>query len=1261
MKKKLKRILLFMIMITVCLVMKEKAHTVGAYAITDDNFYFVGPNGAEYENNALKPFLLNTPFAIFSLCAKEDAIKNTDEFTWSTSDPNIATVSALPNGDVKITRTGPGYARISVTIKRDTGYIYKASFLIFVDVKIKTEESPDRPGEYTKLYQVTTNEKKGMILYKCSDPTYQRPAGKPLNTKEKIYLEYTSNPEVVAGTLLKWESGDDSVATVSNDGTVTAVGAGSTVITITTNTMEDNKPTVIQVPVYVNPLINTNVFNEAGKDNWTNVAAITAASEFTLSTNASHASNLKWVVQDLAGNTLDPESSKVNWSASDISNTFSFHNAKVGVYKVYAYVSEDFDSSNQNVEFLNLTIIVPFEAPSSVTMNVSDTYDLVENLNMANGFTSIKSDNANIVEVNQATGVMKAKATGETKVRLQYDAYENGVLVSRNCIITVRVIDALALNLSDATIYVAGEVKLEATVTDPTVPLTWTSSDPTIATVEDGKVVGMSRGDCIITVSTKINGVKKTASCNIKVLPAVSNISIDPKEVAIDIDEYKTLNAQITPSTLNNAELKWVSSDEDVVIITEHGKKFATIKGVKGGTAVITAINQSNVIVGFCKVTVKQPVTSIVLSDKEVLISLREGSFQLRASVLPSNATDQRLKFTSTNSSIARVDDEGKVTLVSAGTVAIIVTSVDSPAVTATCNVTITMPVTGLVLDNTELSMVVGEVRKLTYSILPASASNQKVKFTSSDSSVCTVADNGNITGVKAGSAIVTVTTEDGKFVKTCNVKVSQLATGVSFDVSELTLGVKETKTLKVILSPTGSNSSYTFASTNNAVATVSDSGRVTGVASGTAIIMVTTSNGKVATCTVKVQQRATGIELNFTKKTIAVGDKYRLKATVLPKNASNQKVTFTSSNTKVATISSNGTITAKKGGTTIITAKSVDQGFVTHCVVTVKELITEIKLNSTYRVKKGKTYTIVPKVNTTSVTNKKLKWTSSNTKIATVNQNGKVTGKAYGTVTITVKSTDGSGAKATCKVRVICPATSVTLNYALLNMYEGSSKTLKAKVNPANATYKSVKWSSSDENIAIVSEKGKVTAISEGRVTITATTKDGTKKKAKCIINVSKKVPSTSITVAEQSLVMISGESRTVQTVISPVNSTDGYSWSSDNNAVATVDKKTGRIRAKAIGTAVITVMTDSGKTARITITVVGLNKTSLRLEQYTTYTLWVDGVNPSNIKWDVENPAVATVENGVVTARAVGTTNIIATVNGRRLYCRLVVTKIK
>ena len=1272
MKTKFKWLIALMIVITTTLVVKSYFTDANA-AVTVDDFYFSDPNGNKIydsSNNALEMTTAEKEVYVTT----KDGMNTTDDVDWSSSNDNIVKVTKTGSNVAKLTRVGPGYVRITAKITRGSVY-YSISMMVKVDVDIKMSGNDINDKNYTPLVPIANDKEKALVLDYCIDPNYpykseQDPSDPhDYNNSEKIILRYTYDNEAVMNDMLSWKSSDETVVSVSNTGVVTAKGAGEAYITVSTNTTDGvNQSIVREVRVIVNPLVNVDVTGENG-EKWVShvtkdkdkegvtYSVITASSDFYIQTNAMKATNLDWVVTH-NGNVLSPNSDVLNYRVSNTSGIFEISNAKVGVYEVQAFAKGK-NKQNINIRHVNLKVIVPFSAPDILTMNVTDTYDLVKNLNMSSGFINIDPDDKNIVD--DENGILIAKNKGTTTVTLEYLEYKDGMLQPTKHNIIVNVIDALALNLSDATIYVNGSVKLDASVTDTTAQLTWTSSNPSIAKVEDGKVTGVAPGSCTITVSTTINGVYKSASCKILVVPTVTNIVIDPSEATISIGEYKTLTAQVTPATINNVELKWISSDKSVVEIVENGKKFVTIRGISGGSAVITAINEDNIVVGFCKVTVKQPVTSITLSESNVTVSLSASSFQLRATVYPKTATNQALKYTSTNTNVVRVDDEGKVTLVSAGTATVIVTSVDSPSVSAMCNITVTTPVTGIALDETSASMVVGETKRLTYTIIPTTATNKDVTWTSSDMSVAAVSATGIVTANRSGSAIITVTTADGKHSKSCTIIVGQYASSIKLDVSNLTLNVNETYTFKVTTTPASSTDTFTWETSNANVATVSTTGKVTAKAEGTALIIVKSSRGVTAYCNVKVEQQATGIVLNFETKTVVVSNSFTLKATVLPANASNQKVTYKSSNTKVATVSSKGKVKGIKGGTAIITVTSEDGNFKETCIVTVKELVTKIELKSSYKVPYQKTYTIVPTVKSNSATNTKLQWSSSNTKIATVDKNGKITAKAYGKATITVKATDGSGSKATTTVHVVRPVTRITLDKTVLSIVEGRSKKLTATVRPSNATYQSVTWTSSDEKVAVVDAKGNVTALSPGTATIRATAKDGTKKYAQCYVTVEKKVPATAITVANQSIVMVSGESQNVHTVMSPANSTDGYTWSSDNTAVASVHKSTGRILAKSVGTATITVMTDSGRKARITVNVVGLSKTSLTLEQYSTATLTVNG-DISRVIWDVEDSRIATISSsGKITSRAIGSTKIVALVNGRKLYCKLNVTKIR
>jgi uncharacterized protein YjdB len=450
--------------------------------------------------------------------------------------------------------------------------------------------------------------------------------------------------------------------------------------------------------------------------------------------------------------------------------------------------------------------------------------------------------------------------------------------------------------------------------------------------------------------------------------------------------------------------------------------------------------------------------------------------------------------------------------------------------------------------------------------------------------------------------------------------------------------------------------------SSDTKIAVVDENGKVTAKAAGSAVIMARTEAGGIAYCKVTVTEPVDGLILNFTEKTIFVGDEFKLKVSVSPSEATQLGVTWKSSNPKIATISAEGEITALVGGVTVITCTTLDGGYSSTCVVTVRESVTTIKLDyETYNIGIKKTATLKATVMTENATNPKVHWSTSNDRIATVNQKGKITGIAVGYATITATAMDGSDVEATCEVRVVTPVDSITLDKAYLAMLVGDSKELNVSIRPNNSTYRTARWTSSDESVAIVDEDGVVTALKAGSATIVAEAKDNTGKKAICYVAVRDRLPSTAITLMDKRLVMVPGEDKLVEVRLNPAESTDSTTWSSDNAAIARVDKKTGKIYARSTGTANITVMTDSGKTANIEVIVIGLNMTELVLEQYTTYPypLQVEGAT-TTVNWSIDNPQVAVVTNGNVSTRAVGKATITATVNGRKLTCKLKVVKI-
>ena len=187
--------------------------------------------------------------------------------------------------------------------------------------------------------------------------------------------------------------------------------------------------------------------------------------------------------------------------------------------------------------------------------------------------------------------------------------------------------------------------------------------------------------------------------------------------------------------------------------------------------------------------------------------------------------------------------------------------------------------------------------------------------------------------------------------------------------------------------------------------------------------VLMLVSTVSVGMTSAAAKKKVTKIKLNKTSVTIYVGETYKLKATVSPSNASNKKVTWSSSDKKIATVSSSGKVTAKKAGKVTITVKAKDgSGKKATCKVTVKKAtkVSSIKLNkTTLKLTVGDTATVKATVSPSKATNKEVSWTSNDKSVATVSSKGKITATGVGTAKITVKAKDGSGKKATVKVTV--------------------------------------------------------------------------------------------------------------------------------------------------------------------------------------------------------------------------------------------------
>ena len=288
-------------------------------------------------------------------------------------------------------------------------------------------------------------------------------------------------------------------------------------------------------------------------------------------------------------------------------------------------------------------------------------------------------------------------------------------------------------------------------------------------------------------------------------------------------------------------------------------------------------------------------------------------------------------------------------------------------------------------------------------------------------------------------------------------------ATSVSLDITEKTAERYDDFQLTATIAPLNFTDAVVWTSSNEEVATVSDTGYVEICGVGTAVITVTAGNVKAA-CKITVPQLIDWIEFDEDEIELKAGETYQLKPYISPSDATNKKLKYTSSDTKVAEVSASGLVTAKSEGEAKIRAAATDgsdEYAVCYVTVTGKAKVTGITLDRTSaEVKRGEKITLNVTVSPSYASNKKVVWKSANTKIATVDANGSVTAKAPGRTKITVTSSENSSYQASCTVTVPYKIT-YKLNKGKNNAsnpstYYGKKVTLK---NPSRKGYAFAGW----------------------------------------------------------------------------------------------------------------------------------------------------------------------------------------------------------
>ena len=631
------------------------------------------------------------------------------------------------------------------------------------------------------------------------------------------------------------------------------------------------------------------------------------------------------------------------------------------------------------------------------------------------------------------------------------------------------------------------------------------SSNEKIAKVDDkGNIEPISPGTVIITVTDDMGNEDH------------AYVTIAKEDIELYNDEYQVVALEKVKIEYNlgvdykDEDIVWSSDNENVAVVDK-----GIVTGVSVGETTIRAKvgdNSAKTI----KISVMPPKTvmpsSISLSSKNVVVFVGE-SFTVSAVVLPDNTTDKKLNWVSSDLSIASVKD-GVISGVKEGNA--VVSVVTSNSIKEDINVVVKKKIildTDISFDNAVKDIKIGESFKLNYIINPRTATNKNVKL-DYDTNYLTISSSGMVTALKVGSTTITaITANNNKTSMQVNIiKPNIDVSSVEIKEKDFTLTVGAYNNLTVNVLPSdATNKTVSWKSSDPKIASVDSLGKVTALKVGT--VTITATSGSVSN-SIKVTVVANTVKVSsvsFSEKNISllVGKSKKVGMTVLPNNASNKSVSWKSSNSKVASVDSSGNVLAISKGTATITAVSNDNSSIKASVVVTVNYNLEMSLSVTDKVVNiGDSYNIVANILPEGA-NKDVKYSVADSKIATVDNKGKVVAKAVGTTYITVTSVEDVTKSLKSKIEVRKKAvTSVKSSDSNKTVKYGDSYKMNVVVSPSNASNKQIVYSSNNKSIATVDNNGNVKTTSKmGIVTITAKSKDNPKAVSRVVI---KNVPKT-------------------------------------------------------------------------------------------------------------------------------------------------------
>lgn len=969
------------------------------------------------------------------------------------------------------------------------------------------------------------------------------------STDKAIFLHTDSQPEPLTlnygdSENAQWTTANDEVVSVSEDGVVTARGAGNTRITAT-YTPPDSPDTTYTttIDVYVYPSVNNEDGNykkntEFGLDTG---GLIYTDTNFTNNYEAMQR-KMAWVIKKDDGNggeyaiadSLGMTSDLINInSVSSRSNQLQV-DAKAGKYYVYFYPKSAYESEDRCISdevfaptVLTLSIFANFNDYNE-TIPIGSTYDIAEAFNLTteefmeyfdvtmscnvgdasnyaslrNGVVTAQNKNEGSTTVVTAHVVVKESYKHIIAQLVNPNRSDSSEMQSRTSFdVELTIADVFKLDQSYMTMYAGAEVILNAYFNSKSIAGTnilWSSNNDQFAVVDaTGKVTAkkVTSEDVVITAVYETDtGAKFYAECRIRIVDTADNLQISDSELSMNVGDSSVLNVTCSPD-VSYPGYDWYISDPSCLTYSlTADKKTATItaKAVPkdGKTIAVIVTNPANKKSQVCHVTINAPYEDLQVTEENV--TMKSGTtHQLRYTYKPNNVTQKDLEWQSLDTSVVTVDEYGTLTGKAPGTTYVMVSPKYNPnGVYAQCAVTVLAACEKLELSDKQVTLNVKDEKVIKVNLSPKGCTTV-LDWNVSDSAVASVTydsetNQATIVGKKVGKTIVFVKSDDGPSAQ-IDVTVLQPCLGLSFSPNTHEMLAGETYTPNLVKTPADTTDKITWTTYNSAVAKVDANGVITGVKTGTTFIQATSASGRVAVIQIVVKEGLTNVVLKQEKASIQVNETITLEPEFTPLAAYDKSMTWTVSDPAIAKIEKDGVsnikVTGLKVGVALVTGRSKIGNFEVHCLVTVNGLSNVTLEQKEATIVVQETITLSPKFTPETAYDKSMKWTVADPSIVRIEPDGESDVKVTGLkvgVTLVTGTSTDGNFQVSCLVTV-AGLSDVTLQPEELTIVVNESATLTPEFFPEEAYDKSMSWTVSDSTVIKLEADGESNVIVTG------------------------------------------------------------------------------------------------------------------------------------------------------------------------------------